>query len=100
MNIFLKKKISKISLIKIDVEGFDYFLLKGLTKFFESSKESLPPLIIEIAPSVYPLIDKKLVDLENLMRQYNYYAYSLDEKYKVDIKKLTNSKDVLFKQLN
>ncbi|MFX0083692.1 MAG: FkbM family methyltransferase, partial [Candidatus Hodarchaeota archaeon] len=95
-----KKKISNISLIKIDVEGYEYFLLKGLTEFFESSKESLPPLIIEIAPSVYPLIDKTLADLENLMMQYNYCAYSLDEKFQIDVKKLNKSRDVLFKQFN
>lgn len=37
-----ERYIEKISLIKIDVEGFEFPVLKGLTSYFENNKEKLP----------------------------------------------------------
>jgi len=92
------KNIQNISLIKIDVEGYEFLLLKGLIKFFENNKDSLPPLIVEITPEAYPLLGCTLEDLEDLLRNFNYHAYSTNEKYKINVKKLERPIDILFKQ--
>ena len=94
----LEKDIKNISLIKIDVEGYELPLLKGLTRFFEKNINSLPPLIVEITPEAYALLESKLEDLENLLAKFDYQAYNSDEKHRIDIKKLEQLTDVLFKQ--
>ena len=93
-----ERKINDISLIKIDVEGFELPVLKGLTRFFDKNRNSLPPLIIEITPAAYPLLGSKLEDLDDFMSQYNYQTYNFSEKLRIDIKKLNKLTDVLFKQ--
>jgi FkbM family methyltransferase len=93
-----EKNIQNISLIKIDVEGFEYFLLKGLTDFFEENIESLPPMIVEITPSAYPLLKCKIDDLVKLIKKYNYTPYSVDGKSKIDLNTLKNTTDILFMQ--
>ncbi|MFW9880214.1 MAG: FkbM family methyltransferase, partial [Candidatus Thorarchaeota archaeon] len=93
-----EKKIKNISLIKIDVEGYELPLLKGCTRFFENNKNLLPPMIVEITPAAYSLLGSKLEDLDNLLSKFNYKAYSTDEKYRIDIKNLEQLTDVLFKQ--
>ncbi len=95
----IEKDIKNISLIKIDVEGYEYFLLKGLEKYFERDKNSLPPLVIEITPSAYPLLGISLEDLTNFMKIYNYSAWTLDEKKKIYLMKMKEADDVLFKQI-
>jgi len=70
----LDKKIKNISLIKIDVEGYEYFVLKGLKKYFTENKEKLPPIIVEIIPSMYPLSGIKLADLDNYMKLFSYQS--------------------------
>ncbi len=94
-----EKNIKNISLIKIDVEGFELPVLKGLTRYFETNKEKLPRIIVEIAPNAYPLLGYTLDDLENFMKKYSYYAFSLDEIAKIDVTKIKRTIDVLFKQL-
>lgn len=85
-----EKNIKNISLIKIDVEGYELPLLKGLTRFFEKNINSLPPLIVEITPEAYTLLGSKLEDLENLLAKFDYQAYSSDEKHRIEIKKWYN----------
>lgn len=94
----IERQIDKVSLIKIDVEGFELPVLKGLTRFFDKNRNSLPPLIIEITPAAYPLLGHKLKDLDEFMSQYNYQTYDFSEKHRIDIKKLNKLTDILFKQ--
>ena len=93
-----ERQIDKISLIKIDVEGFELPVLKGLTRFFDKNRNSLPPLIIEVTPAAYPLLGRTLEELDDFMSQYNYQTYNFSEKYRIDIKKLNKMENVLFKQ--
>ncbi len=95
-----ENQIKNISLIKIDVEGFELPVLKGLTRFFDQNINSLPPLIIEITPAAYSLLGSKLEDLEDFMSQYNYQTYNYSEKRRIHLKKLNKLTDVLFKQKN
>ncbi|MFX1257027.1 MAG: FkbM family methyltransferase [Promethearchaeota archaeon] len=91
----LENEINNISLIKIDVEGFEFPVLKGLTKFFEECRRSLPPIVVEIAYSAYPNLGVKLGDLEDFIRSYSYEIYSINGKHKVDIKTFEITTDVI-----
>lgn len=94
----LNENIKRISLIKIDVEGFELPVLIGLTKFFEQKKVNFPPIIVEITPQAYELMGSSLEELEMFMKKYSYNAYTSDGKIKIDLKKLKNVKliDLLF----
>ena len=53
---YIKEKgLDKISLIKIDTEGFEFPVLKGLQGYFESTGHR-PVILCEIAPPAYPLL--------------------------------------------
>ena len=92
----LNENLKKISLIKIDVEGYEFEVLKGLTKFFEQEKENLPPIIVEITPRAYELMGYSLEELEIFMNKYSYHAYTSDGNNKIDLKKITKLMDILF----
>ena len=94
----LKNSIKNISLIKIDVEGYEFPVLKGLKNFFEITKQPLPPIIVEIIPLFYSLLGEKLEDLEQFMKNFSYTAYTLNGKSQINIMTLNKIKDVLFKQ--
>ena len=93
-----EKGIQNISVIKIDVEGFEYLLIKGLTKYFKENYESLPVMIVEVTPSAYPLLKCNIEDLAKLTKKYNYSPYSTDGKSKIDLNTLKNTTDILFMQ--
>lgn len=95
-----EKKIKNISLIKIDVEGFEFPVLKGLSKFFKENKEDLPPIIVEVVPVAYSKLGYKIEDLENYMRNFSYYAFWPNGKSRADLKKLEHWRDILFIQIN
>jgi len=89
-----------IGLIKIDVEGFEFFVLKGMENFFKLKCRNLPPLLVEITPSFYRSSEIGLKDLKDYMESYSYSAFTIDEKYKIDLMSLENTQnpiDILFK---
>ncbi len=88
-----------IGLIKIDVEGFEYPVLKGMTKFLNKI-EKLPPIIVEIAAGSYPIMNSSLKDFQDFMIQHGYRAFSLNKEYKLDICKLKQTSNVLFLNSN
>lgn len=59
---------------------------------------NLPPILVEVNPSAYPLIGLKLKNLEHLMSKYSYKAYTIFKERPIDVKNLINTKDILFKQ--
>ena len=97
----LKKKINNISLIKIDVEGFEFSVLKGLSSYFDKKKINLPPILVEVVPGTYHLLGNKIEDLENFMKKYSYVGFRLNEKSTIDFKNLDPRgwEDVLYKQI-
>ncbi len=88
-----EKNIGSISLIKINVEGFELSVLKGLSGYFETGYH--PAIICEIMPAVYPLLGYSLGQLSKYMEKYNYHSFSLDNA-KIDITKLKEQTDVVF----
>jgi FkbM family methyltransferase len=57
-------------LIKIDVEGAELGVIKGLTALFE--KKILPAVICEVAPNAYPYLGFDLAYLFDLMNKFGY----------------------------
>ena len=91
-----ENKMTRISLIKIDAEGFELPVVKGLERYFSSRRER-PPIICEIAPRAYSLLGKSLADLENYMGQFGYSARDLvDGRTPVNLRQIKQVEDVLF----
>ncbi len=96
-NYIRQKALNNISLIKIDVEGFEFPVLRGLSNYFENIDRH-PFIICEIIPYAYPLLGYTLMQLSEYMRKYNYNAYSLiDKNIKIDIAKLEDITLVMFR---
>lgn len=95
-----KHRIDNVSLIKIDVEGYEYNVLKGLTNFFKK-KNNLPNLIVEIFPlnTIKTTLPNTLKDIEDLMKEFNYQTFNIINERPIDIKKLNVEMDVLFKAI-
>ena len=91
-----EKRISRVSMIKIDAEGFELPILKGLARYFEKS-QMRPAIICEIAPRAYPLMGTSLRDLESYMSRFGYRAFDLiDGRSAVNLERITQVEDVLF----
>ncbi|MFC1712616.1 FkbM family methyltransferase [Candidatus Poribacteria bacterium] len=96
-NYILKKGLESISLIKIDTEGFEFPVLRGLEGYFRASNHR-PAILCEIIPSAYPALGYTLAQLSEYMKQYGYCAFSLfDTCVGFDIEELTNITSVLFR---
>lgn len=92
---YIKEKgISSISLIKIDAEGFEFPILRGLSGYFENT-DHLPAIICEITLAAYPLLGCTLVQLLKYMEKYRYHAFSLGGA-KIDATKLEECTNVMF----
>ncbi len=88
--------IKKVSLIKIDTEGYEFKVLKGLQRFFESSP-ALPLIICEVTPRVHALLGTSLEEMSAFMKGFGYCSVSLlDQKTEVDLTQLKSLTDVLF----
>jgi hypothetical protein len=91
-----ERNIDRISLLKIDAEGYELPILKGLQRFFESSKQR-PAIICEIAPRAYPLLGRTISELSDYMASYGYSAYDLiDGTTPVNLAAVEHVEDVLF----
>ena len=88
--------IESVKLIKIDAEGFELPILKGLENFFRKSR-CRPEVICEIAPRAYPLMGRSITELADYMAEYGYIARDLlDGATPVDLREMRNVDDVLF----
>ncbi len=97
-----EKNIQNIKLIKIDVEGFEFSVLKGLESFFSENykKQMLPVIICEIVPEVYENYSYKLEDVFEYMAKFSYLPFNvINTNKKIDIKEIKKRRtvDVLFK---
>lgn len=94
-----KSTLGRLRLIKIDVEGYELFVLKGLSGFFAGT-EARPLILCEVSPSFFKRLGIPLSELRDTMRSYGYEAFSLlDFKTRVELTHLDISTDVLFQCL-
>ena len=87
--------IQNIRLIKIDTEGYEFPVIKGISGYLRDSKQ-FPIFIIEIEPTAYSLLNLSLKDFQELMRGLGYVGYTLDGKRPIDVSRLRITTDVLF----
>ncbi|MDX1901539.1 MAG: FkbM family methyltransferase [Gammaproteobacteria bacterium] len=93
----LDNDIQDVSLIKIDVEGFEFSVLKSLEKYF-SETPFRPIVICELAPAALKLLDLTVKDLFNYMMQFGYHAYDIyDCETPLDGNTIYHTTDVVFK---
>lgn len=97
-----EREIKNIKLIKIDVEGFEFPVLKGLSGYFSEcqNKNSYPLIICEVCPEVYAFLGHKLQDLFDYMRNFSYYPFKvLNIRKRIDINKMNKKEvvDIIFK---
>lgn len=94
-----EKHLENIKLIKIDVECFEFSVLKGFQNYFNTTSNR-PKIICEIFPHAYPRFGASLTDLLEYMRQYGYKTYSIySPQREIDVTKLTKEDgyNVIFK---
>ncbi len=83
-------QLQNISLIKIDVEGYEFPVLRGLSDFFENNSK-LPIIICEITYDAYPLLGITPQEFVEFMKKYDYHAYSIaNTNRKIDITGLSD----------
>jgi FkbM family methyltransferase len=88
--------LTNIALIKVDTEGYEFPILKGLSGYFENTS-CRPPIICEINPRAYPLLGHTIAELSKYMDKWNYRACSVfNTQAEVDITKLKETSNVVF----
>ena len=92
-----KDSIGNVSLIKIDTEGYEFKVLKGLEKFFEGSRKNSPAILCEVTPRVHALLGTSLGEMSDYMKGFGFRSFSLlDPKTEVDITRLESLTDIFF----
>jgi FkbM family methyltransferase len=91
-----QNQIDRVALIKIDAEGFELQILRGLRNYFEGCRHR-PAIICEIAPRAYPLMGRSVSELADFMAEFGYAARDLvDSVTPVDLGAIEQVEDVLF----
>jgi len=88
--------LSRLSLVKIDVEGFEFPVLRGLRRFLEAGHR--PAIITEVTPAAYPLLGHTLAEMAQFMTEFGYSAFLPDAigKVAIDVTSLPGVTDVVF----
>ena len=87
----------RIRLIKIDVEGFESLVLKGMEGFFQKYIYR-PDIICEIKLEAYAKLGFSLVQLNEFMNKYKYSAYYIEApKININLNNLKGEVNVIFK---
>jgi FkbM family methyltransferase len=95
-NYIMQKSLDKISLIKIDTEGFEFPILRGLSNCFLNDTFR-PPIICEIAPRAYQLLGCHIRQLSDYMGRWDYQAFNVfNIDTTVDITSLEEIANVIF----
>jgi len=90
------KGLQAVSLIKIDTDGFEFPVLKGLAGAFANPKFR-PPIICEITPDACRTLNYTLGELSDYMAAFGYRARRIEHSGEnVDITALEDFENVLF----
>lgn len=93
-NYIKEHNLNNITLIKIDVEGFEFAVLKGLYNFFIRTPHR-PSILCEVSPEVCSLMGYQLKDLFDYMEEFGYIAFDLNKK-RLNWREIKELSEVLF----
>ncbi len=90
----MKKKIVKINVIKIDIEGNELQALKGMTTILREHK---PILFIEINKEHLLKFNTTISEVFTFLKNYNYTPYDIDSTNNtIPVKNAKESDIILF----
>jgi len=96
---YIQAKISspeRIRLIKIDVEGFEYSVLRGLSEFFRKTP-SKPLIVCEVKPWELKKLGATPDDFEQYMREFGYRPYMItNDDTPISMSQLTDMEILVF----
>ncbi|MBI2642635.1 MAG: FkbM family methyltransferase [Candidatus Wildermuthbacteria bacterium] len=78
--------LRKVKLLKVDVDGFEFPLLKGAESFL---REQSPMIICEISHPVYSMLNSTVDDLLNYMAKLSYFPFDM-----VNLKKQLSREEI------
>ncbi len=67
-------RLDRISVIKIDAEGYEFPVLKGLSRYFQHN-QNRPVIICEITYAAFKLLDSSPAELKEYMESWGYNAF-------------------------
>ena len=73
---FKTSGLTKVDLIKLDIEGGELSALKGMRDVLEKQK---PAMIVEINPETLSLFGLKPLDIFNYLSQFNFDGFLISE---------------------
>ncbi|MEP7165504.1 MAG: FkbM family methyltransferase [Ferruginibacter sp.] len=73
-DLFYKKEITQVCLIKIDIEGYEYFALKGAAKLLEM--HIIRNILIEFHPAQLSKLGQTVTEIESFLKSYGYIEYN------------------------
>ncbi len=88
--------IERPSLIKIDVEGFEYQVIRGMEDYFASTPYR-PPIVCEVGADAAQALGYTLQDVADHMASLGYSAFRLtDTRRTVDLMEIEGYPNILF----
>jgi FkbM family methyltransferase len=92
-----EKALDRIRLIKVDTEGFEFPVLKGLQGYLDSTSHR-PLILCEISPGAYHSLGSSLDQFDQYLKRYGYRVFNIhDLRQEVDLKTISELSTVLFK---
>lgn len=93
----LQHSIERPALIKIDVEGFEYQVIRGMANYFASTT-CRPPLVCEIGAEAAIALGYTLQDVAGHMASLGYTAFRLtDPRRPLDMMQIKGYPNILFR---
>ena len=94
-----EKKLDAITLVKIDVEGFEFSALKGMGGYLRDCLErgAGPVIICEVFPALYPGLGYGVEDIFTYMETFSYFPFEILNPEKKITSGDRNLGDIIFK---
>ena len=89
-----EQKIKKIAMIKIDAEGYDFMVLKGMDKYLSQTNHK-PVILCEIFPLKFPPLGYVMKDFIDFTAKHNYKIFKEDMSEIKDYEHLTKRLDLV-----
>lgn len=90
-----ERNVSNLRLVKIDVEGYEFRVIKGFVQYLREADEP-PVLVIEISPPAFPEVGASLGEFASLISELGYSSRSIDCASEIQIEQLSRLADVVF----